>query len=123
MAPAQTFRRFNNGGSANRVLEWCVGCADTNHRMRDGLLRSRIPFYTLKYRPGEEEQVWGINFERNIRRNRQQARWQGWQRNYDISDVSQAGLLKGLTNLRDKRFIEIKPYGLAWSLKTMPDGN
>ena len=57
--------------------------------------------------------MWGINFERNIRRNRQQARWKGWQRNYDISDVSQAGLLNGLKELRDKRFVEVKPYALG----------
>lgn len=103
---------FNNGGSSNQFWNgvWDVRTEITSEGW---FAEIKIPFYTLKYRPGEEEQVWGINFERNIRRNRQQARWQGWQRNYDISDVSQAGLLKGLKDLRDKRFIEVKPYGLG----------
>jgi len=103
---------FNNGGSSNEFWNgvWDVRTQITSEGW---FAEIKIPFYTLKYRPGEEEQIWGINFERNIRRNRQQARWQGWQRNYDISDVSQAGVLKGLKELRDKRFIEVKPYGLG----------
>ena len=103
---------FNNGGSSNQYWNgvWDVRTQITNEGW---FAEIRIPFYTLKYRPGEEEQVWGINFERNIRRNRQQARWKGWQRNYNMSDVSQAGLLKGLRKLRDKRYIEIKPYVLG----------
>ena len=103
---------FNNGGSSNQFWNgvWDVRTQITNEGW---FAEIKIPFYTLKYRPGQEEQVWGINFERNIRRNRQQARWKGWQRNYDISDVSQAGLLKGLKELRDKRFVEVKPYALG----------
>lgn len=103
---------FNNGSSSNQFWN---GVWDVKTQITDKgwFAEIKIPFYTLKYRPGEEEQVWGVNFERNIRRNRQQARWKGWQRNYDISDVGQAGLLKGLRNLRDKRFIEVKPYALG----------
>ena len=103
---------FNNGGSSNKFWNgvWDVRTQITNEGW---FAEIKIPSYTLKYRPGQEEQVWGINFERNIRRNRQQARWKGWQRNYDISDVSQAGLLKGLKELRDKRFVEVKPYALG----------
>ncbi|MEQ8324017.1 MAG: DUF5916 domain-containing protein [Vicingaceae bacterium] len=103
---------FNNGSTSNQFWNgvWDVRTQITEEGW---FAEIKIPFYTLKYRPGEKEQVWGINFERNIRRNRQQARWQGWQRNYDISDVSQAGMLKGMKNLRDKLFIEVKPYGLA----------
>ena len=103
---------FNNGGSSNQFWNgvWDVRTQITHEGW---FAEIKIPFYTLKYRPGQEEQVWGINFERNIRRNRQQARWKGWQRNYDISDVSQAGLLNGLKELRDKRFVEVKPYALG----------
>lgn len=111
---------FNNGGSSNQFWNgvWDVRTKITEEGW---FAEIKIPFYTLKYRPGDEEQVWGINFERNIRRNRQQARWQGWQRNYDLSDVSQAGYLKGLKNLRDKRFIEVKPYGLG-GVENTPNG-
>jgi len=112
---------FNNGSTSNQFWNgvWDVRTQITEEGW---FAEIKIPFYTLKYRPGEEEQLWGINFERNIRRNRQQARWQGWQRNYDISDVSQAGILKGLKNLRDKLFVEVKPYGLAGGENTS-EGN
>ena len=103
---------FNNGSSSNQFWNgvWDVR---TQISSEGWFAEIKIPFYTLKYRSGQEEQVWGINFERNIRRSRQQARWKGWQRNYDISDVGQAGFLKGLKKLRDKRFVEVKPYALG----------
>ena len=37
----------------------------------------KIPFSTLKF-SAANEQTWGINFERNIRRKREQVLWQGW---------------------------------------------
>lgn len=45
------------------------------------------PFSTLRFRPGQELR-WGINFERNIRRKREQVLWQGWARDYDLEQVS-----------------------------------
>lgn len=103
---------FNNGGSTN--IYW-NGVWDTRTTITDEgwFAEIRIPLYTLKYRSNQDEQVWGINFERNIRRKREQSRWQGWSRNFGITDINQAGLLMGLEGLRDKRFIELKPYGLA----------
>lgn len=102
---------FNNGGSTNAFWDGVWEVATT--RTAEGWFAEfRIPFSTLKYRSGEAG-VWGINFERNIRHKREQVRWQGWQRNYGIENVSRAGLLRGLRNLSDDRFIELKPYGLA----------
>lgn len=103
---------FNNGGSTNSFWNgvWDVR---TTRNGKGWFAEFEIPFYALKYRPDEGSQTWGINFERNIRRKREQSRWQGWGRNFDITDVNQAGLLQGLNKLRDERFIEIKPYGIA----------
>jgi len=36
-----------------------------------------VPFSTLKFTK-DSTQVWGINFERNIRRKKEQLMWQGW---------------------------------------------
>lgn len=103
---------FNNGGSTNMFWDgvWDVRTTRTDSGW---FAEFEIPFYALKYRPDQGEQAWGINFERNIRRKREQSRWQGWGRNFDITDVNQAGLLKGLKRLRDERFVEIKPYALG----------
>lgn len=101
---------FNNGGSTNEYWDgvWEVKTTRTDEGWFAEL---RIPFSTLKYRAGQP--VWGINFERNIRHKREQVRWQGWNRNYGMENVSRAGRLVGLERLTDDRFIEIKPYALA----------
>lgn len=68
-----------------------------------------IPFSTLKY-PNHDNQVWGINLERNIRRKQEQVFWQGWSRNYDFEHVSQAGTIVGINGINGKENIELKPY-------------
>ena len=68
-----------------------------------------IPFSTLRY-PDVKSNIWGVNFERNIRRKREQDFWQGWSRDYNFELVSHAGILKGLENIKGKETIEIKPF-------------
>ncbi len=68
-----------------------------------------IPFSTLKF-PKGNNQTWAINFERNIRRKREQLLWQGWYRIFELEKISQAGKLAGLNNIEAKNKIEIKPY-------------
>ncbi|TAL68063.1 MAG: hypothetical protein EPN82_11725 [Bacteroidetes bacterium] len=68
-----------------------------------------IPFSTLKF-PDVKSHVWGVNFERNIRRKKEQVFWQGWSRDYDFELVSHAGLLKGLEDIRGKETFELKPF-------------
>lgn len=103
---------FNNGGSTNAFWNgvWDV---KTKRTSEGWFAEFEIPLYTLKYPTQTFEQVWGINFERNIRRKREQVLWQGWSRDNRIQQVNQAGQLTGLRNLRNKQFIEIKPYGIA----------
>jgi len=68
-----------------------------------------IPFSTLKFK-NADELTWGINFERNIRRKKEQIMWQGWKRIYELEKLSQAGKLTGLRNIKAKNKVEIKPY-------------
>ncbi|MCD6090208.1 MAG: carbohydrate binding family 9 domain-containing protein [Bacteroidales bacterium] len=68
-----------------------------------------IPFSTLKF-PNQEDQLWALNIERNIRHNREQVLWQGWGRQFEVESISQAGKLIGLNNIKAKEKIEIKPY-------------
>ena len=71
-----------------------------------------IPFSTLKFTK-DSIQEWGINFERNIRRNKEQLMWQGWSRLYDVEKISQGGKLVGIKNIKQGTKIEIKPYLLG----------
>lgn len=69
----------------------------------------RIPFSTLKY-PDAAKQIWGVNFERNIRWKREQIFWQGWSIDRDFEYVSGAGTLMGLENIKGTETLEIKPF-------------
>ena len=71
-----------------------------------------IPFSTLKFKK-EAIQIWGINFERNIRRKKEQILWQGWSRLYDVEKISQGGKLSGLENIKQGTKFEFNPYVLG----------
>ncbi len=71
-----------------------------------------IPFTTLKFKK-EAVQTWGINFERNIRRKKEQLMWQGWSRLYEIEKISQGGKLVGLENIKQGTKFEFNPYVLG----------
>lgn len=68
-----------------------------------------IPFSTLKF-SDERQQIWGINFERNIRRKNEQVMWQGWSRDYELEMVSHAGTLVGIEEISGGHLLELKPY-------------
>ncbi|MCI0695723.1 carbohydrate binding family 9 domain-containing protein [candidate division KSB1 bacterium] len=75
-----------------------------------------IPFSTLKF-SSADEQIWGINFERNIRRKLEQVLWQGWSRDSELEQVSRAGTLVGIKGISSVRLLEIKPYVLGGAEK------
>ena len=93
------------------------GMSPPSGRTRAGSPRSDIPFSTLKF-SAADEQTWGINFERNIRRKREQVLWQGWSRDATIVQVNRAGTLTGLRGLTRMRIFEFRPYALARREKT-----
>ncbi len=71
----------------------------------------RIPFKSLRYGSGEE-QVWGINFQRNIRRNNEVAYWAPLSRQRDLNRVSEAGTVEGIVP-PSQRNLQFTPYVLA----------
>ena len=75
-----------------------------------------VPFSTLKF-SAADEQTWGINFERNIRRKREQVLWQGWSRDSSLDQVNRAGTLTGLQDLTRMKVFEFRPYLVAGAQK------
>ena len=71
-----------------------------------------IPFKTLRF-PADEDQVWGMNFERVIKRKNEFTYWAGWDRDYSFTNVSQAGHLTGISDIRQAERLRIRPYVLA----------
>jgi hypothetical protein len=74
----------------------------------------RIPFSTLRYGEGGE-QMWGINFERRIRRNNEQSVWSPIPRQFNLYRVSMAGTL--VLQAPTKRVLTVSPYVLADGFK------
>jgi len=71
----------------------------------------KIPFTTLRYGSGKE-QVWGINFQRNIRRNNEVAFWAPLELNRNIYRVSEAGTITGIAP-PPLRNLQVTPYVLG----------
>src|SRR5258705_4715846 len=71
-----------------------------------------IPFRTLKF-GDEDPQVWGINFERKLRRLNEDSYWSPLPRIYDAQRVSLAGTLEGMRGLHAGNSIRVKPYVLS----------
>jgi hypothetical protein len=71
----------------------------------------QIPFRSLRY-SNDEVQDWGINFQRNIRRNNEVAFWSPLDRNRNLYRVSDAGTLTGVRP-PPQRNLQFTPYGLA----------
>jgi hypothetical protein len=70
-----------------------------------------IPLKTIRY-PSADEQAWGVNFQRNIRRRNERAYWSPLSRQFNLLRLSDAGLLTGLET-SDQRNLKIVPYVLG----------
>lgn len=112
---------FDNGSTVNKNWDgvWDAASSQTSEGW---FVEIRIPFSTLKFRTNVEKQIWGINFERNIRRKREKVLWQGWSRDASLEQVSRAGNLTGLEKATAKNFVEIKPYAIGGG-QFEPDDN
>ena len=70
-----------------------------------------IPFRSLRFSSGEN-QSWGINFQRNISKNREIAFWAEIPVGFDIKRLSLAGRVHGL-NLKNPGNLKLIPYVLG----------
>ena len=73
----------------------------------------RIPFSTLRYGRGDI-QTWGINFQRNIRRNNEIVFWAPLSKQHKLYRLSEAGSVTGLEPSK-LRNLQISPYFLGQS--------
>ena len=70
-----------------------------------------IPFRTLRF-PAGADKIWGINFQRNIRRRNERAYWAPISRQYTLYRLSLAGQLSGLQP-PTIRSLKATPYALG----------
>jgi hypothetical protein len=82
----------------------------------------RVPFRTLNFEPDNEK--WGINFQRTIRRRNEELLWAGYRRNQSIFRPQDAGLLTGLSGMSQGLGLELNPYALVSQAgQRQPDGS
>ncbi len=70
-----------------------------------------IPFRTLRF-PSGTDQIWGVNFQRNIRRRNERAYWAPIPRQYSLYRLSLAGTLSGIETPVMRSF-RVTPYALG----------
>ncbi|MEO1997581.1 MAG: DUF5916 domain-containing protein, partial [Planctomycetaceae bacterium] len=71
-----------------------------------------IPMITLQF-PKTEEQSWGVNFMRNIRQKNEQVFWAPITKEYQLTRVSLAGTMAGITGLSRGMDLRVTPYVLG----------
>ena len=76
-------------------------------------LEIEIPFRTLNFNPNND--TWGINFQRTIKRKNEETIWNGWARNQGLRRMNNAGVMSGISNVSQGHGLDIKPYGLLTS--------
>jgi Domain of unknown function (DUF5916) len=80
-----------------------------------------IPFTTLNFTKSEDV-VWGVNFKRFIRRKNEEDLWSSYRRVFGISKVSEAGELRGITDIGSGRLFVFKPYALGGAERVSGSG-
>ncbi|WP_223883488.1 carbohydrate binding family 9 domain-containing protein [Arenibacter lacus] len=75
----------------------------------------RIPFSSINF--DTKKDVWGINFQRTIRRKNEELLWMGHRRNQGLLRPQNAGMLTGLVNPSQGLGLEVIPYAIAQSNK------
>jgi hypothetical protein len=107
--------QFGSGGGGFN-LNW-DGTWDVSAKISDigWSAEMRIPFRTLRYGSGDT-QTWGINFQRNIRRNNEIAYWAPLSIERNLYRVSEAGTIAGVSP-PVQRNLKVTPYVLGKSLQ------
>ena len=95
------------GFNLNWDSSWDVA---TSQDARGWYAEFRIPFSTLRYASGDE-QTWGLNVVRRVRRLNEQSFWSPVPREFDQYRLNYAGSLEGLTP-PVQRLLQVTPYAL-----------
>ena len=103
---------FDNSRTTNLAWEGVIEVETTIHE-EGWTVELAIPFTTLRFDPGKEEQAWGMNFLRRIRRKNEDSYWAPVDRRTRVHTMAYAGTVSGFSGLPQPRNVSIKPFGLA----------
>ena len=108
---------FSRGGGGGFNLNW-DGAWQIRTKITEigWTAEFAIPFSTIRY-ANAEQPIWGVNFQRNLRRRNETAFWAPLPRQYNLYRLSLAGTLLGLRppgNL--SRNLQLTPYAVGKAL-------
>ncbi len=108
--------RQQSGAGAGFNLNW-DGDWDVSAQIGDEgwSAEFRLPFRMLRFAQGEA-QIWGLNFQRNIRRRNETAFWAPLERQFSLYRLSSAGSLSGVEPPA-QRNLKVAPYVLGQALR------
>ena len=107
-ATGPTFRGSNGAVNVSWDTTWEVAAEISDIGWTAEM---EIPFSALRY-GSEDVQTWGINFQRNIRRNNEEAYWAPLERQFNLYRVSEAGFLEDIRPPK-QRNLQLTPYALS----------
>ncbi len=101
------------GGNDNEDSSWdAVWQSATSLHDNGWTVEIRVPYSALRF-PNKDEQVWGINFFRRIRRFNSNNSWNFI--NYSISGfIQQSGELLGIKNIKPPVRLSVSPYAAVY---------
>ncbi len=97
-----------------------IWMAEVTRDARGWSAEIRIPFSTLSFDP--QQSVWGINFQRTVRRRNEEILWTGYPRDEGLFRPQNAGRLVGLEGISQGLGLEVTPYGLSKLDRAWSDG-
>ncbi|MDA0329916.1 MAG: DUF5916 domain-containing protein [Gemmatimonadetes bacterium] len=115
-------RRQQSGSGGGFNLNWDGSwTVATSRDDRGWYAEFRIPFSTLRYADGED-QVWGLNVSRRVRRLNEQSFWAPIPREFDQYRLNYAGALEGLEP-PSQRLVRVTPYVLQRAVRDYQAGD
>jgi len=107
-------------GAAGNTSWDGIWYVETHIDERGWQIEMAIPFKTLRFSRAPK-QIWGVNFERRVRRKFEDSYWAPLPPNYRLGKISLGGTLSGLSGLQQGRNLYVKPYVSAPILRREAD--
>ena len=101
---------FNDSRNANLAWEGVINVKTLIHD-KGWNIEIEIPFSTLRFDSSIDEQRWGLNFLRRVRRKNEDSYWAPLPRRGRVHKMSKAGTLKGIRGIKAGKNLSVKPFG------------
>jgi hypothetical protein len=111
---------FGGFGSQSLNTDWDAVWQARGRITEEGwTVEMAIPFWELRF--NVQQQDWGINFRRRIRRKTEEAYWAPVQRQFNATRLSSSGMVEDLQLVRPRN-IQLKPYAIGGIDHGIDDG-